>query len=66
MEHFSEPIVFILYGLNSYFAYNFGIVTYMAARMIVSSIRNRKVTCAQKQFMDILMLRQKDAKWAGY
>jgi hypothetical protein len=32
----------------------------------MSSCRNRKITDAQKQFTDFLVLRQKEARWAGF
>ena len=56
----------MVYVSNSYIAYLFGISLYILAKMIFSSLNNKHVTEAQKQFSDFLVLRQREARWFGY
>ena len=62
----NEALVYLIYDLNSYISYCAGISFYIAYKMIYSACTNRKITCGQKQFTDFLVLRQKEARWAGF
>ena len=52
--------------LNSYIAYIFGLVAYLAHMSLKNACQNCYITDFQRQFNDILVLKQKEARFAGY
>lgn len=62
----SAPLVFVFLSVMAFVAYMFGIMLYVLTRMLKGMMKNEMISEATKQFSDYLVLKNNEARWAGF